>query len=74
MIALHYETSDKSRWSTAFNTLEEAASAVIYQLGSWQTSYTHDYLINEYGDCKCTIIKGTTIKELDSKMREQYNS
>tara|TARA_R100001480_G_scaffold84725_1_gene92765 strand:- start:332 stop:550 length:219 start_codon:yes stop_codon:yes gene_type:complete len=68
MIELTYKTLDRCEWTETFNNLEEAATAAIYQLGSWDRF--GGYIINEFGDCKLCNIVGTTMEKLEIKMIE----
>tara|TARA_R110002020_G_scaffold249629_1_gene463582 strand:+ start:714 stop:935 length:222 start_codon:yes stop_codon:yes gene_type:complete len=67
MIQLTYRSIEGSNWTETFNTIEEAATAAIQQLGHWDSSY-FGYLINEYGDCKLCDVVGTTMEKLENEM------
>jgi len=73
MIELTYKTLDRCEWTETFNNLEEAATAAIYQLGSWDRGYT--YIVGEFGDCKISDITGSTLEQLENKMKQiKYGS
>jgi len=73
MIQLTYHTIEGSNWTETFNTIEEAAEAAIYQLGSWDRGWT--YIVGEFGDCKISNIIGSTMEQLENKMKQiKYRS
>ena len=68
MIQLTYSTIDGSNRTETFNTIEEAAENAVYQLGSWDRGWT--YIVGEFGDCKISNITGSTLEQLENKMKQ----
>ena len=63
MITLYFRSvDDLDGWTEEFETVEEAASHFLYQMGK-PYDIGSSYAVNTYGDVTCTV-EGTTWQEL----------
>lgn len=62
LISFYFQTVDGESWTENFDSLEEAKSHFLYQMGRVY-DIGSSYAVNTYGDCTCTV-DGATWEQL----------